>query len=139
MKKHRVFLSLPFKLLAAVAIGMILGLVLRDADQTAAASALLNILVTIKFILGQLINFCVPLIIIGFVAPSITRMGASASRMLAVAVGLAYLSSIGAAFFSMTAGVSPFTSTRMRSAPYTFPAQRKSSNRMPAADSIHFH
>ncbi|HIZ21817.1 MAG TPA: dicarboxylate/amino acid:cation symporter [Candidatus Blautia faecigallinarum] len=104
MKKHRVFLSLPFKLLAAVAIGMILGLVLRDADQTAAASALLNILVTIKFILGQLINFCVPLIIIGFVAPSITRMGASASRMLAVAVGLAYLSSIGAAFFSMTAG-----------------------------------
>ena len=41
--------------------------------------AILNIVVTLKYVLGQLINFCVPLIIIGFIAPSITKLGNSAS------------------------------------------------------------
>ena len=54
--------------------------------------------------LGQLINFCVPLIIIGFIAPSITKLGNSASRMLGVAIVIAYVSSIGAAFMSTAAG-----------------------------------
>lgn len=34
-----------------------------------------------KYILGQIVNFCVPLIIIGFIAPSITQMGSGASKM----------------------------------------------------------
>ena len=45
-----------------------------------------------------------PLIIIGFIAPSITRLGNNASKMLGVAIIIAYVSSIGAALFSMTAG-----------------------------------
>ena len=60
--------------------------------------------VTLKYVLGQLINFCVPLIIIGFIAPSITKLGNSASRMLGVAIVIAYVSSIGAAFMSTAAG-----------------------------------
>ena len=59
---------------------------------------------TVKFISSQFINFCVPLIIIGFIAPSITRLGNNASRMLAVALCIAYISSIGAAFFATGAG-----------------------------------
>ena len=59
---------------------------------------------TQKFISSQFINFCVPLIIIGFIAPSITRLGNNASRMLIVALCIAYLSSIGAAFFATGAG-----------------------------------
>lgn len=59
---------------------------------------------TIKYILNQVIVFCVPLIIIGFIAPSITRLGNNASKMLGVAIIIAYVSSIGAALFSMTAG-----------------------------------
>ena len=51
-----------------------------------------------------MIVFCVPLIIIGFIAPSITRLGNNASKMLGVAVSIAYISSIGAALFSMVAG-----------------------------------
>ena len=65
---------------------------------------ILNVVVTLKYILGQLINFCVPLIIIGFIAPSITKLGNSASRMLGVALVIAYVSSIGAALFSVAAG-----------------------------------
>ena len=64
----------------------------------------MTVVVTMKYILTQLINFCVPLIIIGFIAPSITQMGNNATRLLAVAVTAAYLSSVLAAFMSMGAG-----------------------------------
>lgn len=88
--------SLPFRLLAGVIIGILVGLV---ANET-----FMNIIVTVKQLLGELITFCVPLIVIGFIAPSITRLGKNASRMLVVALILAYVSSVGAALVSMVAG-----------------------------------
>ncbi len=92
----KIFKSLPVRLLLAIVLGMLLGLVLpREA---------MVIVVTVKYILGQLINFCVPLIIIGFIAPSITTLGNSATRMLLVAVVLAYMSSLLAALMSTGAG-----------------------------------
>lgn len=94
MKK--ILKSLPFKLLVGVIVGMVLGLIANEA--------FMNVIVTIKQLLGEIINFCVPLIVIGFIAPSITKLGSNASRMLVVALVLAYVSSIGAAFASMAAG-----------------------------------
>lgn len=88
--------SLPAKLLIGLVIGIGLGLW--------APASVMTVIVTLKYILGQLINFCVPLIVIGFIAPSITKLGSSASRMLTVALILAYISSICAAFLSMGAG-----------------------------------
>ena len=88
--------SLPARLLLALASGIALGLVLPESAM--------EVVVTLNYILGQLITFCVPLIIIGFIAPSITKLGSNATRMLAVAVTLAYLSSILAAFLSMASG-----------------------------------
>ena len=104
MKKNNFFTSLPFKLLVGVIIGIIAGIILNKTDGASLTVAILNIIVTVKYVLGQLINFCVPLIIIGFIAPSITKLGNSASRMLGVALVLAYASSIGAALFSTGAG-----------------------------------
>ncbi|MBQ4150078.1 MAG: dicarboxylate/amino acid:cation symporter [Clostridium sp.] len=104
MEKEGFMNSLPFRLLLALAAGIAAGLMLSAADGTAIANALLNIMVTVKFIVGQFISFCVPLIIIGFIAPSITRLGNNASRMLMVALCIAYISSIGAAFFATAAG-----------------------------------
>ena len=104
MKKSSFFSSLPFKLLLGVIIGVILGLILNKADGSAFAGAVLNVVVTLKYIIGQIISFCVPLIIIGFIAPSITRMGSHASRLLMIAVCIAYASSLGAALFSTAAG-----------------------------------
>ncbi len=92
----RIVTSLPFRLLLGVVIGIIAGQL--------SGTALMNIVVTVKFVLGELINFCVPLIIIGFIAPSITRLGKNASRMLGTAVFCAYVSSILAALLSMGAG-----------------------------------
>ena len=77
-------------------IGIVLGLISNEA--------VMNVIVTIKFVLGELINFCVPLIVIGFIAPSITKLGKNASRILGVAVLLAYVSSVLAALGSMAAG-----------------------------------
>ena len=104
MKKESFTSSLPFRLLVALAVGIGAGLILSAMDGSGIATALLNIIVTVKFISSQFINFCVPLIIIGFIAPSITRLGNNASRMLIVALCIAYISSIGAAFFATGAG-----------------------------------
>lgn len=104
MKKSKFLYSLPFKLLVSVALGMGFGLLLNFNSESAFTTTALNVIVTLKYILGQLINFCVPLIIIGFIAPSITQLGNNASRMLGIAVFIAYFSSIGAALFSTASG-----------------------------------
>ena len=94
MKK--LFGGLPFRLLLGIFVGILCGLVFPER--------VMKVIVTLQYIMGQLITFCVPLIIIGFIAPSITKLGANASRLLGVAVIIAYVSSICAAFMSMGAG-----------------------------------
>ena len=94
MKK--LFDSLIFKLVLAVTLGLLIGFY--------SSEGFMNIVVTLKYILGQVIFFAVPLIIIGFIAPSIAKLNNNASNLLGYAVGLAYLSSIGAALFSAIFG-----------------------------------
>ena len=88
--------SLPGKLLVGIAAGIILGLFLPESVMT--------VVVTLKYICNQLIMFCVPLIVIGFIAPSITKMGSNATRMLGVAIVIAYVSTVLATLMSMIAG-----------------------------------
>lgn len=90
--------SLIIKLILGVVVGLIIGLYCNET--------VIGVIQSIKFILGQLINFTVPLIILGFIAPAITKMKSNASKMLGVMLLLAYTSSVGAAFFSMIAGYS---------------------------------
>lgn len=94
MKK--IFSSLPVKLLIGIVIGIIFGQIFPEN--------VMSVVVPLKNILGQVINFVVPLIVIGFIAPSITKLGNNASRMLGVALVVAYTSSVLAALLSMGAG-----------------------------------
>ena len=94
MKK--LFDNLPFRLLLGIIIGVILGQVFPES--------IMKVVVTLQYIMGQLITFCVPLIIIGFIAPSITKLGKNASRLLGVAIVIAYVSSVCAALMRTTAG-----------------------------------
>ncbi|MGL5694856.1 MAG: dicarboxylate/amino acid:cation symporter [Peptostreptococcaceae bacterium] len=94
MKK--LFDSLIFKLVLAVVLGLLIGFYSNEG--------LINIVITLKYILGQVIFFAVPLIIIGFIAPSIAKLKNNASKLLGYAVGLAYISSVGAALFSACFG-----------------------------------
>ena len=94
MKK--ILSSLPAKLLLGIVVGIVLGLFVPESVMV--------VLVPIKNILNQVISFIVPLIVIGFIAPSITKLGNNASKMLGVALVLAYGSSLLAALLSMGAG-----------------------------------
>ncbi|MFI3166838.1 MAG: dicarboxylate/amino acid:cation symporter [Bacillota bacterium] len=88
--------ELVFKLILGVAVGIILGLF--------ASESVIGIVVVAKDILGQVIFFTVPLIIIGFIAPSITELKSGASKLLGFAVAIAYISTLGAAVMSMISG-----------------------------------
>lgn len=88
--------SLPARLIFSIIIGIAVGCI--------ANVYLMQVVVSIQNILGSFIFFCVPLIIIGFIAPSITRLGQNISKVLVLAFVLAYVSSIGAAFMSCFSG-----------------------------------
>ena len=94
MKK--LFSSLPAKLLLGIIVGIVIGLVVPES--------VMKVLVPVKNIMGQLINFIVPLIVIGFIAPSITKLGGNATKLLGIALALAYVSSVLAALLSTAAG-----------------------------------
>ncbi len=88
--------SLILKLLAGLVLGALLGFVANEA--------VMDVVVSLRHIFGQIIFFLVPLVIVGFITPAIVRLGQNASKILVVAVCLAYASSLGAALFSMGSG-----------------------------------
>ena len=88
--------SLPAKLLLGILVGTVLGRFLGEGPM--------QVVVAAKNVVNQVIMFIVPLIVIAFIAPSITKLGSNASRMLGVAVVLAYGSTILACFMSMGVG-----------------------------------
>ncbi len=94
MKKF--FKNTIVQLLIAVILGIVVGLYIEGG--------LLSVVVSLKHITGQVIFFLVPLIILGFIAPSIAHLRNNASKMLLFAFGIAYLSSIGASFFGAAVG-----------------------------------
>ena len=123
MKKNS--LPLPLKLLLGIAVGAIIGVaclnqlkevvamvngaltvkpgvVLTDG-QTFAFNAL-QVISCVHRLMGQFVSFCVPLIVLGFICPSITKLGNNAGRLLTVALIIAYLSSVLAATMSAVAG-----------------------------------
>jgi len=92
----QIFSNLTVRLVLGVAAGIFLG--------SFASEKVITAVVPVKYILGQIIFFMVPLIILGFVAPSITKLKSNASRLLTLALVLAYFSSVGSAVFAMLLG-----------------------------------
>ncbi len=96
MSKGKSDFGFILKLVLGIAVGIGIGSV--------ASTSAMQVIGSIKYICGQLIFFAVPLVIVGFVAPAITKLGQNASKMLSAAISIAYISSVGAAFFAMAAG-----------------------------------
>ena len=84
------------QLLIAVVVGILAGFYVEGT--------VLSAIISIKHLTGQIIFFLVPLIILGFIAPSIAHLRSNASKMLLFAFGIAYLSSVGASFFGVAVG-----------------------------------
>jgi Na+/H+-dicarboxylate symporter len=92
----RLFSSTSFKLFLAVALGLLIGQV---ANET-----VIKAILPLKYALGQIIFFLVPIIVFGFITPSITRLGKNASKLLGISLLIAYLSSLGVAIFAASVG-----------------------------------
>ena len=84
-------------LLGAIAVGILIGLFARgtvgdDGQISGTANSIMQFVGSVKHICGQFIFYAVPLVIIGFISSSITRLGKNASKILMTAVSIAYAS-----------------------------------------------
>lgn len=93
-------LGLLPKVLIAIALGIALG--------TFIPNWFIRIFVTFNEIFSQLLNFLVPLIILGLVAPAIADMGGRAGKMLLITVGLAYVATFISGFMAYGTSMSLF-------------------------------
>lgn len=91
MKK--LFSNILFWLLLAIAVGIIGGLFINEGGIRA--------VMLVKQLAGQIIFFLVPLIIIGFIAPSIAGMQGNTSKILLFIFAAAYISTEGAAVLAI--------------------------------------
>lgn len=94
MKKR---MGLLPKLIIAIIIGILVG--------AFASTEIVRGFATFNGIFGNFLDFAIPLIIIGFVAPGIGDLGNGAGKLLAITAGIAYASTIIAgslAYFTST-------------------------------------
>ncbi|WP_342514778.1 dicarboxylate/amino acid:cation symporter [Sporosarcina sp. FSL K6-1522] len=86
-----------------IAIGLAVGLgVLIPKISEGFAEWFVGLAATFNMIFGGFLNFIVPLIIIGFIAPGIAKLGKGSGKLLGLATAFAYISTIAAgilAFF----------------------------------------
>ena len=92
----RIISNNTFRLFFAVIIGLLIG--------TVANETVINIILPIKHVLGQIVFFLIPLLSFGFITPSITRLKKNASKLLGVSLILAYVSCLGSATLAAFAG-----------------------------------
>ena len=85
------------KLLSSTTIRLFLGVVGGVIIGLLASEDVIGFILPIKHILGQIIFFLIPLIIFGFITPSITRLKRNASKLLGISLLLAYVSCISSA------------------------------------------
>lgn len=96
MEKKGFFNSLLFKLLLGIVVGIGLGYIANES--------VILVVDAIKKILGDLIGYVVPLIILGFITPAIVSLKDNAGKILTVTLLICYISSVGAAMMSLFAG-----------------------------------
>ena len=80
------------KVIIAIVMGLLLGMVMP--------AALVRVFVTFNSIFASFLFFCIPLIILGLVAPGIADLGKNAGRLLAITALIAYGSTLFSGFFT---------------------------------------
>lgn len=96
MGKKKIFDSLIFKLILGIFLGIVVGNISNES--------VIIVINTIKAVLGQLIFYAVPIIILGFITPAIVSLSEEAGRVLTITLIICYISSVGAALFSLVVG-----------------------------------
>ena len=88
----RIRMGLLPKVIIAIAVAI--------ACSTFFPDFLNRIFVTVNVLIGNFINFIIPLIIVGLIVPGIAEIGSGAGRLLGMTVAIAYISTLIAGFFS---------------------------------------
>ena len=87
-------------LLPKIVIAIVLGIVIGAISKSMDLPVIVRIGATYNSIFGNFLNFCIPLIIIGFVAPGIADLGEGAGKTLGLTAGIAYISTLIAGTFA---------------------------------------
>ena len=90
--KKKIHLGLLPKVLLAIVLGVVCSRFLP--------MGVMRVFFTFNAVFGNFLNFIIPLIIVGLVAPGIAELGKGAGRLLGFTALLAYLSTVIAGFFS---------------------------------------
>ena len=80
------------RIIIAIILGLLLGMVLP--------AGVVRVFVTFNGLFASFLFFCIPLIILGLVAPGIADLGKNAGRLLAITALIAYGSTLFAGFFT---------------------------------------
>lgn len=83
---------LLFKVIVAIILGVLLSKIIPIP--------LAKVFITFNSVFGNFLSFVIPLIILGLVAPGIADIGKGAGKLLALTVGIAYVSTIASGLFS---------------------------------------
>ena len=104
MKKKRIMASFPLRILAVSIPGLLAGLFLNATRTTGLTSGALNLVVTARYVLSQLITFLAPVIILGLMASSIISIKKEPAPVTGPVIQITYGSMLGAAVFSAVLG-----------------------------------
>ena len=107
MKLRKIYTNLLFKVFCGILLGILLGwLVLKGWFP----QWIYRIVLTFKGLFGSFLGFSIPLIIMGLVMPSISKLGKSAGHLLLITVGIAYSFTLFSGFSTYFASEAIFPS-----------------------------
>jgi Na+/H+-dicarboxylate symporter len=92
MKKIKFRAGLLPKVIVAIVLGIVLGNV--------AGEWIVRVFITFNNVFSAFLGFCIPLIVVGLVAPGIADMGRNAGRLLVLTIALAYGFTLFSGFMS---------------------------------------
>jgi len=96
--------SLFMRLICAIVGGIILGTIAKFVQMP----VIISIGATFNSLFGNFLNFCIPLIIVGFVTVGIAGLGESAGKALGMTVAMAYISTLISGTFAYVVDTSLF-------------------------------
>lgn len=94
-------IGLLTRLIIGITVGIIIGYLSKNVLKV---DEIVRALATFNSIFGGFLNYVIPLIIIGFVAPGIAELGKGAGRLLGITTLFAYTSTVIAGTFAFFVG-----------------------------------
>lgn len=92
-------MKFKFGLLPRIVLAIVLGVIIGSF----APENLVRVFATFTSIFGNFLNFVVPLIILGFIAPGIAKLGKGSGKLLGISTLVAYGSTVVAGVFAFVA------------------------------------